>query len=93
MAPCARRDRMPESTSEITIPEIKVDLENLLELIRRLDASARRRVAQVLADSEMDERLGELIRQLAAKPPVDDLSDKDIDHEIKKACGASSRPR
>jgi len=84
---------MPPSTSEITIPEVKVDLEDILDLIRRLDASARRRVAQVLADSEMDERLGELIRQLAAKPPADDFSDKDIDHEIKKARGATSRSR
>jgi hypothetical protein len=71
------------SAIEVTIPNVKLDLDDLLSLIRRLDAGARRRIAQVLADSEMDARLEGLIRQLAAKPSADDLSDADIDLEVK----------
>lgn len=75
--------------TEVTIPNVKLDLDDLLTLIRRLDAGARRRIAQVLADSEMDARLEGLIRQLAAKSPANDLSDADIDLEVQAVRQAS----
>jgi hypothetical protein len=84
---------MPAPTREITIPEVRVDPEHLLELIRRLDGNARRQIAQVLADSEMDERLGDLIRRLATGPSTDEMSDAAIDREVSAVRGSSTRTR
>lgn len=44
-------------TAEIMIPNVRLDLDDLLALVRRLNAGARQRVAQALADTEMDSRL------------------------------------
>lgn len=57
-------------------------LEQVLKVIRGLDATARSRVAQTLAESEMDARLEKLILNLANKPPVDDISDAEIQTEV-----------
>ncbi len=68
------------NTAEIRIP--KVDLEELLVLIRGFGSDARRRIAPVLAESEMDARMDHLIRQIAAGASHDDISDVDINAEI-----------
>ena len=59
----------------------ELSLEQVLAVIRRLDAAARSRVAQVLAEKEMDARFEQLIRSLASKPPVD-VSDAEIQAEV-----------
>lgn len=73
------------SVHQITLPNVKLELDDLLALIRRLDAEARQRIAEVLAEAEMDSRLGDLIRQLAAKRNSAELSDAEIDREVAEA--------
>ena len=67
----------------ITIPKVQVSLDDLLAVISQLDEPARIRVAQVLVDTQMDARLANLIDQLAQKNPPDDISDVEIDAEVK----------
>ncbi|HEX3553527.1 MAG TPA: hypothetical protein VIA62_09895 [Thermoanaerobaculia bacterium] len=57
-------------------------LEQVLEVIRSLDAPARSRVAQALAESEMDARFEQLILSLANRPPADEISDTEIQAEV-----------
>lgn len=63
-------------------PTSDLNLDQVLSFIRQLDAAARSRVARALAESEMDARLGALIRRLAEKSPVDDISDREIQAEV-----------
>lgn len=70
-------------SSEITIPNVRLALEDLLSVIQSLDEPSRARVAQALAEVEMDARLGGLIRQLAAKAPAKDLTDADLEREAR----------
>ena len=67
---------------QITVPNVKLELDDLLILIRHLDAEARNRIARVLAEEEMDGKLGELIRHLAVKAGPPELSDAAIDLEV-----------
>lgn len=60
----------------------KPSLEQVLEVIRGLDAAARSRVAQVLAESEMNARFEKLITSLAKRPPGDEVSDAEIQAEV-----------
>jgi hypothetical protein len=60
----------------------KLSLEQVLEAVRGLDAAARSRVAQALAESEMDARFKRLILSLANKPAVDEISDREIQAEV-----------
>jgi hypothetical protein len=89
-SPPIRWDLM--SAHQITLPNVKLELDDLLALIRRLDAEARQRIAEVLAEAEMDGRLGELIRQLAAKTSSAELSDAEIDREVAEARRARFGP-
>ncbi|HEX4954994.1 MAG TPA: hypothetical protein VF017_16515 [Thermoanaerobaculia bacterium] len=69
-------------TSEITLPNVRLRLEDLLTAIHDLDEPSRTRVAQALAEAEMDARFRTLIDQLAARVTVEDLSDSDITREV-----------
>lgn len=69
-------------SSSITIPQVTITLDQLISAVRQLEPEARSRLALVLADTELDARLAELIVRLAAKAPSDDVSDADIDAEI-----------
>lgn len=66
----------------VTIPEVRLTLEELLQVIRQLDESARIQVAQVLTETQMDARLTRLIQELAQAPPFDDFSDAELQAEI-----------
>ena len=72
-------------------PSSELDLEQVLAIIRRLDAAARSQVAQALAESEMDARFEHLISSLANKPPVDEISDSDIQAEVDAVRRAHAR--
>lgn len=74
---------MPTRTLEIVVPEVRLALEDLIELIRGLDASSRALVARAVADAEMDVRFRDLIAELAAKVPATELSDADLDSEVR----------
>jgi hypothetical protein len=78
-------------SSEINIPNVRLDLEELLAVIQSLDEPSRARVAQALAEAEMDARLKDLIHQLAARAPVQEISDLDIDREV-QAVRSAARP-
>ena len=59
---------MTSQSTVITIPEVKLTVDQLLKAIRRLDEASRIQVAKVLVETEMDAKLASLIEQLA-KPP------------------------
>lgn len=73
---------MSEASTEVTIPSIKLDLEQLVGIVRGLDESARARVAQALAETEMDARLGTLIERLASRAPAAGVTDAAIHGEV-----------
>ena len=52
---------------------------------------ARARVAQALVEVEMDARFRDLIEQLAARAPAEDVTDADIDREV-QAVRNAARP-
>jgi hypothetical protein len=83
---------MPAPVHQITIPNVKLELAELLALIRGLDADARREIATALADSEMDARLEDLIHQLASRPAIDELSDADLEAEVRAVRSTHQRP-
>ncbi len=82
---------MATRSSEITIPNVRLGLEELLAVIQTLDEPSRARVAQTLGQVEMDARLKDLIDKLAARAPAKDLTDIDIDREV-KAVRNAARP-
>ncbi len=73
---------MATSTTEITLPSLRLSIDQLLSVIRELDSSARARIARALMETEMDTRLRGLIRELASRVPVDDLEDFEIQAEV-----------
>lgn len=78
-------------SSEITIPNVRLGLEDLLGVIHSLDEPARARVARALAETEMDARFKDLLAQLAARAPAEDVTDTDIDREV-QAVRNAARP-
>lgn len=74
---------MTLQSSVITIPEVKLTVDQLLKAVRQLDEASRIQVAQVLVETEMDAKLANLIEQLAETRPADDISDENIEAEIK----------
>lgn len=76
-------------SSEVTIPNVRLDLEERLAVIQSLDEPSRARVARTLAEVEMDARFKDLIEQLAARAPAEDVTDSDIDREVQAARGAA----
>lgn len=81
---------MTPRSQEITIP-VRIGLEELLEAIQGLNEPSRARVAQTLAHAEMDARFRELIQRLAARAPAEDITDAEIDREV-RAVRAAARP-
>lgn len=81
---------MTPRSQEITIP-VRIGLEELLEAIQGLDEPARARVAKALAHAEMDARFRDLIERLAARAPAEDITDAEIDREV-RAVRAAARP-
>jgi len=66
----------------ITVPPMELSLDQFLTVIRQLDEPTRIEVARVLAETEMDTQLQNLITQLARTSPADDIGDADIQAEI-----------
>ncbi|MGE0084090.1 MAG: hypothetical protein AB7S75_06680 [Desulfococcaceae bacterium] len=52
--------------AEITIPNVSLNLDQLLAIIRDLDKPSRIQVAKVLAETDLDAELDDLIVRLAA---------------------------
>jgi hypothetical protein len=82
---------MPLPSSEITIPNVRLDLEELLAVIQCLDEPSRARVARALVEVEIEARFKDLVEQLAARAPAEDITDADIDREV-QAVRNAARP-
>jgi hypothetical protein len=67
----------------ITIPEVKLTVDQFFKVVRQLDDSSRIQLARILMETEMDAKLTKLIENLAKTPPASDISDEDIETEIK----------
>lgn len=70
------------STKTVTVPNVQLTLEQLIIAVRQLEPDARSELAQALLADEMDERFAQLIKRLANKPPVTDISDEAINAEV-----------
>lgn len=79
-------------TAEVIVPNARLTLEDLLVAVRGLDEPSRARVARVVAEAEMDARFRALIEDLSRKAPAEDISDSEIDAEV-RAVRAAHRPR
>ena len=78
-----RRVNMTLQSTVITIPEVKLTVDQLLKVVRQLDDASRIQIARVLMETEMDAKLASLIAKLAKTTPADDVSDENIEAEIK----------
>ncbi len=76
---------MTPTSKVITVPQMELNLDQFLAIIRQLDGSTRAQVARVLAETEMDAELCGLIERLARVPEKEDISDADIQAEIDAA--------
>ena len=70
------------SMRTITIPEVKLSLDQLVTAIRQLEPAARSEIAKALMDVELDARMAELIKSLTSRPAADDVTDADIVAEV-----------
>jgi hypothetical protein len=70
-------------STTITIPNVQLTIDQLVTVVRHLEPDARARIAQALLADEMDARLAVLIKRLANKPPVTDVTDADINEEVR----------
>ncbi len=74
---------MTVQSTLITIPEVKLSVDQLFKVVRQLDDSSRIELARILMETEMDAKLSKLIENLAKSPPATDIGDEDIETEIK----------
>lgn len=73
---------MSAQSSVVTIPDVQLTIDQLIAGVRQLERPARIHLARILLETEMDAKLADLIRNLAQKPAVDEISDEDIMAEI-----------
>jgi hypothetical protein len=72
------------STTTVTIPQVEVQLsvDQLITAAKQLDPGERAKLARALAETDLDVELTRLMVDLYSKPPVDDISDEEIQAEI-----------
>ena len=67
----------------VTIPEVEITLDQLVAAVRRLEPAARSEIAKALLETELDSRMAELIESLSNRPAADDVTDLEIEGEIR----------
>lgn len=72
-----------QAALEITVPNVKISLDQLIEVIRQLNEAGRARVAQVLLDTMMDQELRGLLSELSGIPPAEDICHEEIQAEVR----------
>ncbi|HHC24247.1 MAG TPA: hypothetical protein ENK58_02355 [Desulfobacterales bacterium] len=82
---------MSLQSAEIVIPNVRLNMDQLLSVIRQLDEPSRVQVAKVLTETEMNSKMGNLIERLSKKKPVGEISDMDIETEIRRVRHAENR--
>jgi hypothetical protein len=80
-----------QAAVDITVPKVKMSLEQLLAVIRQLDESGRALIARVLLESKMDDELSRLLRELSETPPADDITDAEIQAEVRAVRASRAR--
>jgi hypothetical protein len=68
----------------VTIPNLKIQLttEQLITAVRQLNLADRTKLAQALAETELDLELTQLIADLYSQPAITSISDEEIQAEI-----------
>ncbi len=74
---------IPLEQAEVVIPNVRLNMAQLLSAIRQLDEPSRIQVAEVLAETEMNGKTGNLMERLGKKEPVEEISDANIEAEIR----------
>jgi hypothetical protein len=72
-----------QTATEITLPHVKMSFDQLLTVIRQLDELGRAQIARVLLESKMDDELKLLLQELSESTPADDISDAEIQAEVR----------
>jgi hypothetical protein len=67
----------------VTIPEVEITLDQLVTAVRQLEPAARSQIAKALVETELDARMAELIESLANRPAADDVTDVEIEDEVR----------
>jgi len=67
----------------VTIPNVHLSLDDLIQAVRHLEPEARAQVAAALIQDDLDRRLADLIQRLARKEPPTDITMADINAEIR----------
>jgi hypothetical protein len=67
----------------VTIPEVEITLDQLVTVVRQLEPAARSEIAKALAETELDARMAELIQSLANRPAANDITDAEIENEVR----------
>ncbi|HLF00920.1 MAG TPA: hypothetical protein VI547_03020 [Anaerolineales bacterium] len=74
---------MSSTQPTVTIPNVSLTLDQLLTAIRQLDEPARIQVARILLETDLDAKMMALIRRLAERKPVTQISDAMIVAEVR----------
>ncbi len=72
-----------QAAVEITVPNVKMSFDQLLAVIRQLDEPGRALIARVLLESKMDDELRHLLLELSETSPADDITDAEIQAEVR----------
>jgi phage gp16-like protein len=78
-----QKDNLMQVQSTVTIPNVQLTLDELIGVVRTLNPEARSKMAQALITDDMDERFARLIQRLTDKTPVTDISNAEINEEIR----------
>lgn len=80
-----------QAAFEIIVPQAKIGFDDLLAAIRELDEIGRARIARVLLETQMDDEMKQLLRELSQAAPQDDISDAEIQAEVRAVRGSRAR--
>jgi hypothetical protein len=71
------------ATTIVTLPNVQLSLDDLIQAMRQLAPEARTQVAKALIQDDLDRRLLSLMQRLAEKEPPADITQTDIDAEVR----------
>lgn len=71
-----------QAAGEIIVPQAKISFDDLLVAIRQLDAMGRAKIVRVLMETQMDDEMQLLLKDLSQASPHPDISDADIQAEV-----------
>jgi hypothetical protein len=81
------------ATPVTVVGSIPLTLDQVVDVVRHLDPSARERVARALLETDFDARLSALIQRLSQRQPENDLIASEIDAEVRSVRRAGSRAK